>query len=445
MTDYTKITETRTVYRDSNGNQLYRILVECTDSGDLSDTGVFVFRISDTRNALSDVFQRVATLSDLDDTYTDGYKNNRDAAVAAGDTYWRSNTHSFDYDDLDVAVAAVRTLSDRINTLVDDYTTYKASFEAASEELNFPTSDPTIVAEREAAYETAVSDFDTAKDAQDAALDARDDAQDALTAANADLSDWQTEKDTICGNGVSIQGLKPEMDATGNAFLELLDGSGEFTWGSDATTFKNAVQAAYDDATEIICGTDGSTFVKLAVTVITQVVPADIGKPVSNGTATGYLTAVSTVNASSQNWWVGNISGGSFAAGNSVTVGGVTRGDVASVDSAAKSPFFTLLSNLNTALANMTTALSSAEAYKTRTEDGITDHVLACEAVTDTVEDVKEPAVTAAQQALEQKETAYITAQAATQAAYDEVIEKYDAVKEVCPSWTPTTPLPAQP
>lgn len=445
MGSHTQLKEIRTVYRDADDVIMYKMEVECIDEGPLEDTGVFVFQIFNSRNPLGDIFQRVATVTDLE-----MYDNDRDVAIARGDEYWRNDNHILEFDDVEVATAAVRTLSDRVNTLVNNYTTYKTDFETdpSGETLNFPTSDPTIIDERKAEYEDAVTAFNTAQTNEATALTARDDATTALSDANDTLLGWQEEKDRICGGNESGEGekvgLKPEMDDVGNAFLETYNGTGSFTWGasSNLVAFKDAVDAFYDDATAIIVGGTPNEFLRLTVTVSTPAVASDIGKEVTDGTTPGYLVAISTVSSGSQYWWIGD---SSTAITGSVTItGGSGAGTIADKDSSGNNPFDGILDVLKAASTAAGAVIAAASDYISETPTAITDHVTACNEVTSTTA-TKLTDVTTAETSLKEKEAAYLTAQGATQAAYDVVLEKYDAVKEVCPTWSPDPPLPAQP
>lgn len=442
MGTYTQLKETRTVLRDTEGDQIYKLELECVDEGPLDDTGIFVFQIFNTRNPLGDIFQRVAEVVDIET-----YLNNRDDAVAAGAEYWRNNTHTLEYDDVEVANAAVRTISDRVNTLVTNYTAYKTEFETTPDEtLNFPTVDDTVIDERKAEYQAAVADYNTAQTAEATALAGRDDAQNDLDAANSNLLEWQVQQDKVCGGNLSEQGnevgLQPGMDATGNAFLELLDGSGSVTWDTNSTAFRDAAQTFYNEATKIISGGGTSDFAKLTVSASEPAVASDIGKEVTDSANTGYLTAVSTVDSGTQYWWVGEADAGLSGA---VTItGGAGAGTITAKDVTGASPYAALLTTLSTALTDMDSALDDAVIYKTPTEDTVADHIDTCNETTTTTSS-KQAAANTASDTLKEKEAAYVTAQGATQAAYDTVIEKYDAVKEVCPDWSPDPPLPAQP
>ena len=84
----------------------------------------------------------------------------------------------------------------------------------------------------------------------------------------------------------------------------------------------------------------------------------------------------------------------------------------------------------------------------TRMVDAITHATDGANAVCTHVTEItteKATATSTAESALNTKEATYIEAQAATQVAYDEVVTAYDAVKAVCPDWTPDPPVPAAP
>lgn len=444
-TTHTQIKETRTVLRDANGDQIYRNVLECVNEGPLDDKGVFVFQIFNTRNALADIFQRVCVVVDVE-TYVD----DRDEAIANGDEYWRGSVYTLEFGDIEVAVAAVRTISDRVNTLVNDFVAYQTSFETPSpdhETLSFPTAEPTIIEERKADYATAVSEYEATQEIAVDDLTAKADADDALSAAVSDLGEWQAEKDKICGNlgsGGVEKGLKPEMDDTGKAFLELYDGTEAFSWATNTTAFKSAVQSFYDSATEITSGGSASVFLKCTVSCPALAGAADVGKAVyqSATSVTGYLAAVAPIDSSTQTWWVSAASGMNATGVTLDGAGGYSVDTI--VDTTGAGPYAALLTTLNGELAKMISALDSAMPYKAYTTAAILDHADACTEVSTAV-DSKTLALTAAQSDVTSKEAAYITALGAIQAAYAVVISAYDAVKEVCPSWSPDPPLPAQP
>ena len=81
----TTISSSRNVVRIDDV-QKFRIVTICTAAGDLPDAGIFVQQIMDSDDPAEDEFDRVSEIVDLED-----YLNDRTAAVAAGDDYWRSN------------------------------------------------------------------------------------------------------------------------------------------------------------------------------------------------------------------------------------------------------------------------------------------------------------------------------------------------------------------
>jgi len=448
MSTLLELKETRTVLRDSNNDQIYRNVLECTDEGPLDDTGVFVFQIFNSRNALADIFQRVSEVIDMET-----YVNDRDEAIANGDEYWRSSTYTLEFDNVDVAVAGVQTVSDRVNTLVNAYVAYQESFETSPDEtLYFPTTEPTVIESRKTDYTTAVSDYEDAVEAAADDLTAKEDADAVLAAATTALKEWQEEQDAVCGGNTSGEGnrygVAVYMGEVANGFLGLLDNSGAAPFSSSASTVETALDTFFDAFDGVKLG-GSSGMRRLTVSYGTQPTASDIGKLVTgtDSGATGYLTAYDNVNGY---WWIAGITG-SFNTSDAVSVTtGTGQGDVDVVSAASNGPLYDSGEALRAAWAAFAGMLNTqATPLKTTAQDSINssndDSAPSVCSQTTTIASTKTSDVTTAEADVQSKEAAYITSLGAIQAAYAVVIVAYDAVKVVCPSWSPDPPLPALP
>jgi hypothetical protein len=158
----TRIQSTRTpVVIDNVGK--YEILTTCVLPGSLPDTGIFLLSIVDVTGPKSDLLVRVIELGD-----TTVYQNNRDQAVAAGDTQWRSAEVRLVYDDIETANAAQKELGQRINNLVVNFDTVNNEFTVTNKIIIYPvTVDTTTQTE-------AKNEYVVARDAATAAEEARD-------------------------------------------------------------------------------------------------------------------------------------------------------------------------------------------------------------------------------------------------------------------------------
>lgn len=154
----------------------YKIEATVTVGGELPTTQIFVYTIGDEDNSATDDFARVGNAPDIQNLNED-----RDAAIAAGDTEYLSSYSEFQYPDLDVAVQAKEMLSTRINELVNAWLTYQSAF------YNDESS---------RAYPTALDNLEEGlRDTYVEAKDAREAAETTLTTAQGDLDDAKTDLD----------------------------------------------------------------------------------------------------------------------------------------------------------------------------------------------------------------------------------------------------------
>jgi len=461
MGTHLKMEYTRSVTTNAAGDEIFRIVSECTDPGEinngtgLEDKGVFIYSIFNSRNPAADIFQRVCTVNDLET-----YQNDRDEAIANNDTYWRSYTLTRDYTELSTAVKAITVIGDRVNALVNDYTTYFDEFKVVPADPDgtktYPTADADYVTALKATYETKVDDFTDALLLQTTADTALSTANDTLVASRDSLKEWQETRDLVCGGNLSEEGnrygLKTYITEVANAFSNLYDGSGTSPYVTNADAVKDALTTFVNSAEYVKMG-DGSVYTqRIAVTPGQSPVLSDIGRIVlpdgGTSTASGILVAYDYNN---NYWWVVNVTQtGVWELGDTIKIDfGSARGTITAVVDSPEGPLngladvITLRYGLESTLNAIIAAGIPTIAHNAI--DDLDDGAIAvCEHVTDITAD-KSLAVTTAETDLYTKEAAYIAAQAATQAAYDEVITAYDNVKDVCPDWSPVPPLPAQP
>lgn len=465
MGTHLKVDYTRSVTTNDQGNEIFEILSECSDKGlvdqgtGLNDTGIFLFSIFNSRNAAADVFQRVCTINDLE-----VYLDDRDAAIAANQEYWRNYTLTRTYTELTTAVSAVRALDDRINALVNDYATYIGQFKtdpspAPGTYETYPTADPDYVTELKADYATTVEDFETDLAASTAAKTTRDNAVTALSDAQTDLEEWQEAQLKVCGgdiNAVAYQvGLSSYVTDIANAFKNLFDNTGAVppphydTYVKGTGGVKDVMDTFIASVENVQMGNGPVETEKLTVTAGTNPVPGDIGRAVTatagSGTATGYLVAYDIAN---HFWWVVNVAAtGDWNTGDTVAVtGGTGSGQLDAHAPAPLGPLdgLSLLEDSRDDLGTTIDAISITDGILAKANAASGAATAACVYITDITAE-KAIDVTTAETAISTAETAYIEAQAATQAAYAAVTAAYTAVKAVCPDWSPVPPVPAAP
>lgn len=425
----TVLRENRTVLH-VDGQQLFQVSVVCSDSGTLPDTGIFLYQIADPNAPLQDVFVRIVDIADF--AASDAYLPNRTSAILRGDTYWRSAVLSKTYDSIDVADASVRAIFDRVNKLVNDYATYNNSFAAVDVSVYFPTTDPSQVEMLKTAYDDARTAYDEAVAAETAAQDDLTAAQSAVVAAQSVLDAWlsaQTKFSLEGGN--DLQSMADAVSAF-QAFV---------TAGSyNATGFIGAVNAFILTYIEKF----GVMLRKLTLTNYTDCVPLDIGKDVIYGAAVrGKLRAFT--NTPPTMWVVPNTEADDFPPSSVVTIaGGVGAGTVVTstlVGAGPMDPELVTLQqwrdNFNVAKELAISAIAQAAAGKVHHDN--TKAYIDSKVVAYTTE------LSVAQSNVTSKQVAYNQARGNTQTAYTALRNAYDAVKAVCPNWTPTNPLPPTP
>jgi hypothetical protein len=429
-----KINEVRSV-KFVGGVQTFEILITCTSRGDLPDTGLFVQQIINTRDPLVDVFQRIAAVADVE-----AYEADRDDAIAGNSVYWRSSSLKLTYNDIATADQAVRILSDRINTLTNDWKTYQDSFETPTEgsDYTFPTSDPTYITEIKDAYAASVETFNAAVLAQSMAQDDYDQATANLTGANASLVEWQTEYARFVNS--TGEGINSYMGFADLAFSELL---------SEAGGIVDAIDTLDNDFDAILSSNQSTIFFK-RVTLdsddFVALTARDIGRPVTCTIGGGAGTLHYAKN-SAQQVWISNVSGAFTATGILQINRGSGAEDVGTVidsNGELQDPLTQSKDVLILARLAFQTILNNAQTKTTTLADGVSFCTSAASAVSGTVS-TKTADRDSDQLALNDAKQVQIEAAAATTQAYNNVIAAYNTVKEVCPDWSPDPPLPATP
>lgn len=333
------------VMRD--GTQQYRIITICTNRGDLPDSGVFLMEIVDEGDASQDEFVRIASIVDFTE-----YSNDRSTAVSAGASYWRNYALTKYYDDVDVAVAAVTAIKDRLNELTTAYATYEDDFKAISpaETYSVPSVDPTYLDTLKTAYNTAYTAYQTAITNQTAAQSDKDDADSELSDAN--------------DNYEELKAASEEIAKICNNFSTAVGAMG--TFGASAATMDTLVRAV----TEAYAAADISQVLSTLTALIEALDDLEYGYSSYNIARKGFVTATNDASAASGE-------GSAYVA--------TFNGSV---------------------LANASQRLETAK----------TD-------------------VTAKTQALAEADAAVTT-------TYADLESAYDAVKDVCPDWTPDNAFP---
>lgn len=151
-----------------SGTLKYAITTTCTIRGTLQDTNIFLLDINDTEDPKDDTFSRIVTVADINT-----YLIDRDDAIAAGATQWRSASTTLTYTDIETANAAWKEMNSRINTLVNTYDAYLTEYNTfdSGALILFPTTDESAKDTLIAAFETANTALTTAETARDAGIE----------------------------------------------------------------------------------------------------------------------------------------------------------------------------------------------------------------------------------------------------------------------------------
>jgi hypothetical protein len=147
MALFTVATQLRTSTVAANVAQ-YVIEKAITDRGDLPDRALFLLEIIDVSDPKEDTLARVCTVADLET-----YKTDRAAAIRAGENYFRAITVTKQYARVGDAILAKDFLSEQVNTVVTEYSTYINAFKADPAEIfNYPMAGAGVLGPAVAAY-----------------------------------------------------------------------------------------------------------------------------------------------------------------------------------------------------------------------------------------------------------------------------------------------------
>jgi len=211
--------------------QQFRIVTVCIEKGALPDPGIFVHQMMDTDDPAEDVFIRVSEIADFEQ-----YLDDRVAAVIAGAEYWRSYTLTKFYTDIEVANAAKTAIQDRIDELVSGYDVYVTNFLTASDIVDLPTGEDTLLEALNSTYNTAYDTYGAAVTTEAAAQVAKDDADTALTDSQTSLQNAQTIYDSA--------GARRDEMVAAEAAMSVFNTSAATTI-SAVDLFKQQYDAAY--------------------------------------------------------------------------------------------------------------------------------------------------------------------------------------------------------
>lgn len=201
-----------------DGSTKYEINTIVKEKGDLDDDGIFLVEILDADDPKEDALIRVITPADIDT-----YNLDRDAAIAAGDVYWRAAEFIRRYDSLDVAIAAAAVIKSRVSTFVTEWAKYVAEFFTTGEDTIVPLVDGTLLAEKINEYITL---NDALTEAQTEAESANTDFTDAeadLAATNATAESLDVAVDAISELSDSIDDLKSGITVLENLVAAIGD------------------------------------------------------------------------------------------------------------------------------------------------------------------------------------------------------------------------------
>ena len=436
MSASTVLHEERTAIRES-GIQKYQVVVVCSDAGELPDAGLFVYQIVDQADALQDVFVRVSEIVDFSPDL--GYLNSRLAATIAGATYWRSSVLTKLYDDIDVANSAVQAIFDRVNTLVNDYMVYNASFQTPGEDIAFPTTDPTQVQVLKDAYATAYTSYETAQTAQTTAEDDLATAQADMQAQQTELQHWLDLRKKFQEESGNDQQAMADAYANFNGFVSGANGNALQTVGA-LDAFLASYQGKFGTNTRKLSLAPGSPY--------TPCEPSDIGKTVEQAT-TGHKGTLLSFSNESFSWWVApqdpTYTFADILYTVSIPTGSPATGTLASPSVLiGAGPVDPEVAALRTARNSFDAARQQALNGVAASSAGVSHHGTTTAYIGDQVTQ-HSSAVLLAQTTVTDYQIAYNEAQGNAQTAYTALEQAYNDVMAVCPNWSPTPPFPPVP
>jgi len=173
--EHTNIIQQGYAYNVGDGTVEYKLETTVDTQGELPTRSIFVYAISTADTPASDEFKRVASVADLTDLVAD-----RDAAIAADATEYRSSYSTVSYKGIDVARQAKTLLASRINELIRTWIAYRDEFQVDDDVTQyFPTASTTEEEQLASAY----------KDAKDARIE----KEDEVTAKDAEIAVAEAE------------------------------------------------------------------------------------------------------------------------------------------------------------------------------------------------------------------------------------------------------------
>jgi hypothetical protein len=209
----------------------YQITTTVTDAGELPDVFLFVHDIVETSDPKQDVFVRVGNPYDLENVVI-----GREAALAAGLTRYRTNMFVARYTDIELAVQAKQAISQRIDTAVNTWYSYKEDFRETPPLVptDHPTTDEEYLQTLTNEYKAAIAARQAAEADAVAAAEAVKDAE-AEAAAAAKLVQIYQAETTFCQTAnktywLGTPGVKSGVSALSSA----------------SKTFFNAIKSLYN-------------------------------------------------------------------------------------------------------------------------------------------------------------------------------------------------------
>lgn len=441
MSTQVQTRETRRVFF-INGVQTFRITVQCVNKGPMPDTHLFLMEIVDEDDPQQDVFTRIVQLADLDSLNTDldepGYKSDRSAAIASGKSYWRADAFTKDYTDLALAEQADIAISDRLNALVTDFSTFDASFKTSPEEDKYyPSADQSTIDALKAAYETAYDTYVAAQTAQVAADTALTTSEATLVTAQTALDDWSSLQEAMQASLTYLTNAQAALSS-----LAATEGKNFLT---DADKFiedyKDFFPKYQKRAIELTL--DSAGYVDLTVDDVGAIVSDTPGGGTSSGTLIAFDNDAHTWLITPDEPYDDN----EFGVANYIDLTSrlgsswlMTQPGVIVVDSGEgpNLPFFEASRN------RFATARLEGEINATTAASGVTEMTAAKNEVTSQV-NTKTAEVAAAQSAVTTAQANASKADADVATAYDALASAYNAVKAACSGWSPDPPFPPLP
>jgi hypothetical protein len=179
-------------YRSVTIDYKYEVTTTVSAAGDLPQTHIFVMTIVNIADPLQDTFDRIAGVSDLLNV-TIG----RDPAIIAGESEYFSNSFTLYYTSLNTADAAAKAIRDSIDELIENWVLYDNSFETApaGQTYNAPLDEPAYWEDLVEEYTTTKAEYDTAVEELAAYRQDKIDTTTDLTAVGIEITTIQSIRD----------------------------------------------------------------------------------------------------------------------------------------------------------------------------------------------------------------------------------------------------------